>query len=511
MVGRVKTIAFLGIESIPIDVQVQFVAGHEKISIVGLPDKAVEESRERLTSVFTTYGIALPNKRIVVNLSPADVPKEGSHYDLPIALAILVAMGILTQEQLQNAFAMGELALDGGLLPTVGVLPAALLALEYQKSLICPKLSAQEATWSGHDKILAPENLLELINHFHGKMELKPIQQKPIDFQNPKVLSDGRRIPNWAEIKGQESAKRAMEIAAVGGHHILLSGSPGAGKSLLAQAMAGILPTMTPTERLETSLIHSLAGDLPDGGIMISRPYRDPHHSASMPAVIGGGQKAKPGEISLAHQGVLFLDELPEFNRTTLEALRQPLETGKAVIARVNAHVSYPADFQLVAAMNPCKCGHLYQPKLRCSRAPKCGEEYLGRLSGPLLDRIDLFLEVEAIPPNELSDRPNGESTEIVRARVERAVNFSRKRMQELNLSNSIKRNAALNGEDLERACPLTKEGKMLLTRGATELNLSARGWYRTIRVARSIADLEQSPDIKLHHLAESLNYRFRK
>ena len=512
MVARISTVAFQGVDCLTIDVQVQFIANKQSsIIVVGLPDKAVEESRERLRSVFTHYGLSLPPRGIVVNLSPADVPKEGSHYDLPIALAILAEMGMVDREVLQDYMAMGELALDGKLMPTVGALPAGLSAMEHQIALICPAASGQEASWSGHDRIIAAKNLMDIINHLQGKELIAPVVRRDIATTTSKEFSDGRRIPNWADIRGQENAKRAIEIAAIGGHHVLLLGSPGAGKSLLAQAMAGIMPTMTARERLEASLIHSLAGTLPDGGIMVERPYRDPHHSASMPAVIGGGQRAKPGEISLAHNGVLFLDEIPEFHRTTLESLRQPLETGRAVIARVNAHVSYPADFQMVAAMNPCKCGYLLDEKLKCSRAPRCGEEYRDRLSGPLLDRVDIYLEMTALKPQELSEKNTGENTASVKARVEQGVKFSRARFKKLGFDERVKRNADLDGDDLDNAAPLTKECKLLLTRSANDLNLSARGWFRTIRVARTIADMETSDDIKLHHLAESLNYRFRR
>ncbi len=512
MVARVSTVAFQGVDTLKIDVQVQAVANKQSsILIVGLPDKTVEESRERLRSVFTHCGLSLPPRGIVVNLSPADIPKEGSHYDLPIALAILAEVGIIDRETLQDYMAMGELALDGQLVSTVGVLPAALSAMEHEATLLCPEASGQEASWSGHDRIIAANNLRAVIDHLQGKELIAPVVRKQIVMSSNKEFSDGRKIPNWADIRGQENAKRAMEIAAVGGHHVLLLGSPGAGKSLIAQAMAGILPDMTARERLEASLIHSLAGTLPDGGIMVARPYRDPHHSASMPAVIGGGQRAKPGEISLAHNGVLFLDELPEFHRTTLESLRQPLETGRAVIARVNAHVSYPANFQMVAAMNPCKCGYLLDEKLKCSRAPRCGEEYRDRLSGPLLDRVDIYLEMPALKPQELAEKTVGENSEAVKKRVEQAINFSRLRFKKFELNERVKRNADLNGDDLDVAAPLSKECKLLLTRSANELNLSARGWFRTIRVARTIADMANSEDIKLHHLAESLNYRFRR
>ncbi|MGI9461929.1 MAG: YifB family Mg chelatase-like AAA ATPase [Alphaproteobacteria bacterium] len=512
MVARVSTVAFQGVETLKIDVQVQAVSNRQSsILIVGLPDKTVEESRERLRSVFTHYGLSMPPKGIVVNLSPADVPKEGSHYDLPIALAILAEMGVVDRDALADYMAMGELALDGQLVATVGALPAGIAAMEHQVALICPEKSGQEASWSSHDRVIAGKDLMVVIGHLQGKELIAPVVRKDINILAKKEFSDGRKIPDWDIIRGQDNAKRAMEVAAVGGHHVLLLGSPGAGKSLIAQAMAGILPDMTARERLEASLIHSLAGTLPEGGIMVERPYRDPHHSASMPAVIGGGQKAKPGEISLAHSGVLFLDEMPEFHRSTLESLRQPLETGRAVIARVNAHVSYSADFQMVAAMNPCKCGYLLDDKLKCSRAPRCGEEYRDRLSGPLLDRIDIYLEMEAIKPQELVDKNIGENTVTIKKRVEQAVRFSRSRFKKFGFSDKVKCNADLEGDDLERAAPLDEECKKLLTDSANKFHLSARAWFRTIRVARTIADMGGSEDIKNHHLSESLKYRFRR
>ena len=389
MVAHVGTCAFLGLEARSVDCQVQISAGPATMVLVGLPDKAVKESRERVQAALHAIGLALPPRRVVVNLSPADLPKEGSHYDLPIALGLLVAMGVIDQSALDEYLVVGELGLDGAIAPVPGVLLAALHAAGEELGLICPGVQGPEAAWAGEVAVLAAPDLISLISHLKGQGVLLPPQPAPVE--------EVQRGPDMADIKGQETAKRAVEIAAAGGHNLLMSGPPGSGKSLLAAALAGILPDLTPAEALEVSMVASIAGTLEGGRLKRARPYRAPHHSASMPALVGGGLKAKPGEVSLAHLGVLFLDELPEFQRGVLDSLRQPLETGQVTVARAAAHVTYPARVQLVAAMNPCRCGHLADPALACARAPRCAADYQSKLSGPLLDRIDLHVEVPAL------------------------------------------------------------------------------------------------------------------
>ena len=373
-------------------------------TVVGLPDKAVGESRERVRAALVAIGLALPPDRITINLAPADLLKEGSHFDLPIALGMLVAMGVLPGEELAHYTVLGELGLDGRINAVAGVLPAAIAAAAAGRGLICPAAQGGEAAWAGEIEVLAPPSIIALVNHFKGSQilarpspEMQDLAVHPLDL---------------ADIKGQETAKRALEVAAAGGHNLLMIGPPGAGKSMLAQRLPGLLPPLDPAEALEVSMIHSVAGQLAGGRLMRNRPFRDPHHSASLPALIGGGLRAKPGEVSLAHHGVLFLDELPEFARATLESLRQPLESGRAVVARVNAHVTYPARFQLVAAMNPCRCGHLDDASLACGRAPKCAQDYQAKISGPLFDRIDLHVDVPAVSPADLALPPPREGSQ---------------------------------------------------------------------------------------------------
>jgi len=389
LVAIVATCAYLGLEARGVDVQVQLAPGVPAFNIVGLADKAVAESRERVRAAIAAIGLALPPKRITVNLSPADLPKEGSHYDLPIALALLAAMGVADAEALSGYVAVGELGLDARIAASPGVLLAALHAASSDKGLICPAAQGSEAAWAGSVEVVAATDLLGLLNHLKGLQLLAP--------PTPGEAAEAVSGPDLRQVKGQETAKRALEIAAAGGHNLLMIGPPGAGKSLMASCMPGILPPLTPAEALEVSMIGSVAGTLSDGRITRQRPYRAPHHSASIAALVGGGLRVKPGEVSLAHLGVLFLDELPEFQRAVLDSLRQPLETGVVSVARANAHVTFPARVQMIAAMNPCRCGHLGDPALGCSRAPRCAADYQAKVSGPLLDRIDLHVEVEAV------------------------------------------------------------------------------------------------------------------
>lgn len=502
MVAKVKTVAFRGIDVLDIDVEVQIASGLPAFTIVGLPDKAVGESKERVRAALHAMGLALPAKRMTVNLAPADVNKEGSHYDLPIALGLLVAMEVLPQDEISQFYALGELGLDGSLREVTGVLPTAIQAQMNECGIIVPQESGREAAWAGEIEILAPKTLLQLINHFKGVQVLSRPEARLED-------EAAQMVRDLASVKGQESAKRALEITAAGGHNLLMIGPPGSGKSMLASCLPGLLPALSPREALETSIIHSLAGTLPSGGLLRTRPFRDPHHSASQPALIGGGHKARPGEISLAHHGVLFLDELPEFAKATLESLRQPLETGETLVARVNYHVTYPARFQLVAAMNPCRCGYFGQVGEECTKAPRCAEEYQSKLSGPLLDRIDLQVEVPPLSIDDLAKAPAGEASAIVAARVARARAVQRERFAALGAPEKMRVNADAQDKILEEIAQMEEGAEKLLRQAAEKLKLSARSWYRMLRVARTIADLDGAPEkIGSAHIAEALSYR---
>jgi magnesium chelatase family protein len=493
-IARIPTFAFSGIEAVPVEVQVQVAPGLPAFLVVGLPDKAVGESRERVRAALTAIGLALPPKRVIVNLAPADLLKEGSHFDLPIALGLLAAMEVIPREAAAEYAALGELALDGALAPVAGVLPAAIAAGARELGLICPAAQGPEAAWAGTVEVLAPADLPALINHLNGR-QLLPAPAPPALDAEP------WRGGELAEVRGQESAKRALEIAAAGALNLLMVGPPGAGKSMLAARLPGLLPELTPAEALEVSLVHSVAGMLQGGRLIRRPPFRDPHHSASVPALVGGGHRAKPGEISLAHLGVLFLDEWPEFPRPALEALRQPMETGRTTISRANAHVSYPARFQCIAAMNPCRCGYLGDPARECARAPGCGQDYLARLSGPLLDRMDLVIEIQPIPAVELARAPIGERTEVVAARVAAARDRARAR-------GGARCNAEAGWDELQPL--LEAEALTLIETASARLRLSTRGQVRALRVARTIADLAGAERVARAHVAEALAYRHR-
>ena len=497
MVSRAYTVAFQGVEARMVEVQCAVTAGLPGFSIVGLPDKAVSEARDRVRTALGAMAIALPSKRITVNLSPADLPKEGSHFDLPIALALLSALDILPDDVTQNVVALGELSLDGTLVPVVGALPAAMAAATHDRSLLCPAASGPEAAWVGAAQVIAAANLGDVVRHYTGQVPITPADPGELP---PTVAGRDLR-----DVKGQERAKRALEIAAAGRHHLMLVGTPGSGKSMLAARLPSILPPLTAAEALETSMIHSLAGLLDEGGISRSRPFREPHHTASMAAIIGGGRRARPGEVSLAHNGVLFMDEFPEFSRAVLETLRQPIETGEVMVARANAHIKYPCKFMLVAAANPCKCGYLPDPARACSRVPACGEDYLGRISGPLMDRFDLRVDVPPVSYTDLNLPPSAEGSAEVAARVAAARALQSARFAERP---DMSANADAMGDMLEAVARPDSEARDLLTRAAERFALSARGYHRVMRVARTIADLDGAEDVQRPHMAEAISFR---
>ena len=497
MVACAYTVAFQGLEARLVEVQCAIASGLPAFNLVGLPDKSVSEAKERVRAAMVAMGLALPAKRITVNLSPADLPKEGSHFDLPIALALLAEMEALPRDAVAGFVALGELALDGGLVAVTGALPAAMAAAEADRGLICPASRGAEAAWVGATQVIAPPSLLALVNHLTGRTAIAPAE--------PGLVDGGAEARDLSDVRGQEKAKRALEIAAAGRHHLLMVGPPGSGKSMLAARLPGILPPMEPAEALETSMIHSVAGLLDEGGISRVRPFREPHHTASMAAIAGGGRNAKPGEISLAHHGVLFLDEFPEFPRPVLETLRQPIEAGEVVVARANAHVRYPCRFLLVAAANPCRCGYLADPARACARVPDCGADYMGRISGPLLDRFDLRVEVPAVSIDELSAPAGGEASAAVAARVARARARQRARFEG---APGVIVNADAEGELLSAIARPEPEAAALLRELATRFHLSARAYHRVLRVARTIADLAGSETIARGHVAEAAGYR---
>ncbi len=500
MVARVQTIAFQGIEAVPVDVQVMISPGKKNIHIVGLPDKAVAESRERVQAALHASGLSMPAKKVTVNLAPADLPKEGSHYDLPIALGLMAALGAIPGDALAGYVVLGELSLDGTIAPVAGALPAAIGANALGKGLICPAASGPEAAWAGTEiDIIAPRSLIAVANHFRGT--------QVIARPEAKVHTPAGDLPDLADIKGQESAKRALEVAAAGGHNLLMIGPPGSGKSMLAQRLPSILPPLSPRELLEVSMIASVAGEIAEGKLSNRRPFRSPHHSASMAAMVGGGLRIRPGEASLAHHGVLFLDEFPEFIPQVLDSLRQPLETGECVIARANARVTYPARVQLVAAMNPCRCGMAGTPGYRCLRGPRCQADYQARISGPLLDRIDLRIEVPAVSAGDLIRPASAEKSSAVAARVADARAIQRERFAAHGLP-GVTTNAQAPTSLVEEIAAPDAAGLSLLRDASEKLGFSARAYHRVLKVARTLADLDGVGTVGRIHLAEAISYR---
>ena len=503
MLARIRSAAVLGIDAYPVDVEVDITNGLPSFSTVGLPQGAVKEGRERVGAALVNAGFSFPLRRITVNLAPADIRKNGSAFDLPIALGILVASGQLPEERLQNQMVLGEVGLEGDLRPVRGALSMALAArAAHQTGVLLPHANVLEASVVEGVEVCGARTLLEVCAHLSGQDRIQPSRA---DVATLMATSSSDQA-DFNEVRSQAAAKRALEVAAAGSHNILMIGAPGAGKTMLARRLPSILPSMTLEEALETTKIHSVAGTLPPGqSLLTARPFRAPHHTISDAGLIGGGSSPRPGEVSLAHGGVLFLDELPEFRRNVLEVLRQPLEDGVVTLSRAAMSLTYPARFMLAAAMNPCPCGYFGDPTHSCSCGALAIERYRSRISGPLLDRIDIHLEVPAVAYGDLVGEQSSESSADLRARVESAREVQRERFREVS---GVHANAHMSARDLRRYCRLSDPVEAIMRQAVARLGLSARAYHRVLKIARTIADLAGAVELGKAHVSEAIQYR---